>query len=232
MEKPNPSSGIKSWAEDDRPREKLQLKGKAALSDAELIAILLGSGSRNETAVELAKKILLSANHDLNRLGKLSLEELTQFKGVGTAKAINIITALEVGKRRRLSQAEALPRVTNSADLYELIQPILGDLPHEEFWVIFLNNHNRVLAKKCISKGGLTGTMADTRLIFKEALLLNSTSIVLVHNHPSGNLKPSRPDQLLTKKLKDAGQVMDVPVLDHIIVTDVHYFSFADEGLM
>lgn len=232
MEKPNPSSGIKSWAEDDRPREKLQLKGKAALSDAELIAILLGSGSRNETAVELAKKILLSANHDLNRLGKLSIEELTQFKGVGTAKAINIITALEVGKRRRLSQAEALPRVTNSADLYELIQPILGDLPHEEFWVIFLNNHNRVLAKKCISKGGLTGTMADTRLIFKEALLLNSTSIVLVHNHPSGNLKPSRPDQLLTKKLKDAGQVMDVPVLDHIIVTDVHYFSFADEGLM
>lgn len=224
--------GIKSWAEDDRPREKLLLKGRAALSDAELIAILLGSGSRNETAVDLAKRILAAAENHLSQLGRFSIKELTAFKGVGEAKAINIITAMELGKRRRQTEAIERKKLMGSASVFEVLQPLIGDLPHEEFWVIFLGAANRLIDKRCVSKGGITGTMADVRMIFKEALMLNATSILLAHNHPSGSVTPSHPDILLTKKMKEAGNIMDVKVLDHLIVTEHQYYSFADEGLM
>lgn len=227
-----PSKGIKSWAEDDRPREKLLLKGKAALSDAELIAILLGSGSRNETAVDLAKRILQSVNGNLNELGRLGVPELTKFKGIGEAKAISIITALEIGKRRRMSEALERKKVTSSAQAFEVLQPLIGDLNHEEFWVVYLSASNKVLATRCISKGGITGTMADTRIIFKEALHLNSTAMILAHNHPSGNLKPSQADKNLTKSLTKAGDLMDIKVMDHLIITEHQYYSFADEGEM
>lgn len=226
------SKGIKSWAEDDRPREKLLLKGKAALSDAELIAILLGSGSRDETAVDLAKRILQSVNGNLNELGRLGVPELTKFKGIGEAKAISVITALELGKRRRMSEALERKKVTSSAQAFEVLQPLIGDLSHEEFWVLYLSASNKVLAHRCISKGGITGTMADTRMIFKEALHLNSTAMILAHNHPSGNLMPSQADKNLTKSLIRAGELMEIRVMDHLIVTEHQYFSFADEGEM
>jgi len=226
------SKGIKSWAEDDRPREKLLLKGKVALSDAELIAILLGSGSRNETAVDLAKRILLSVNGNLNELGRLGVPELTKFKGIGEAKAISVITALEIGKRRRMSEALERKKIISSSQAFEVFQPLIGDLNHEEFWVAYLSSSNKVLATRCISKGGITGTMADTRMIFKEALHLNSTAMILAHNHPSGNLKPSQADKNLTRSLIKAGELMDIKVMDHLIITEHQYFSFADDGEM
>lgn len=232
MDYPETNKGIKSWAEDDRPREKLLLKGKAALSDAELIAILLGSGSRSETAVDLAKRILLSVNANLNELGRLGVPELIKFKGIGEAKAISVITALELGKRRRMAEALQRKKVVSSAHAFEVLQPLIGDLPHEEFWVIYLSNSNKVLATRCISKGGMTGTMADTRMIFKEGLHLNATAMILAHNHPSGNLKPSHPDKTLTNKLIKAGELMDIKVMDHLIVTEHQYYSLADEGEM
>ncbi len=224
------NGGIKSWAEDDRPREKLLLKGKAALSDAELIAILLGSGSRNETAVDLAKRILAAAQYNLNELGRFEVNALRQFKGVGEAKAIGIITALELGKRRRQSEALERKKVVSSAQAFEVLQPLIGDLPHEEFWGVFLSTSNRILTTRCISKGGFTGTMADVRMVFKEALLLNATALVLAHNHPSQSLKPSHPDRLLTKKMAEAGQLMDIKLMDHLIISEHGYYSFADEG--
>lgn len=224
--------GIKSWAEDDRPREKLLLKGRAALSDAELLAILLGSGSRNETAVDLAKRVLASVNHNLGQLGRLSVKDLTQFKGIGEAKAISVITALELGKRRRQSEAMVQKEVIGAAGAFEILQPIIGDLPHEEFWAVFLSASNKVIATQCISKGGLTGTLADVRMIFKEAIMLNSPGVVLAHNHPSGAAKPSHTDKSLTKRLKEAGDLMDIKLLDHLIITEHQYFSFADEGML
>lgn len=227
---PEPNKGIKSWAEDDRPREKLLLKGRAALSDAELIAILIGSGSRNETAVDLSKKILASVNYNLNELGRLGVNDLTRFKGIGEAKAISIITALELGKRRRQSEALERRRVVGSAQAFEVLQPLIGDLPHEEFWVIFLSGSNKVIRTGCISSGGIAGTMADVRMIFKEALNTNAVAIVLAHNHPSGNVNPSHSDETLTKKMVKAGHVMDIKVLDHLIITEHQYYSFADEG--
>ncbi|MFK5891483.1 MAG: DNA repair protein RadC [Flavobacteriaceae bacterium] len=224
--------GIKSWHEADRPREKLLKKGCFALSDAELIAILIGSGSRNETAVDLAKRILASVDYNLQTLAKLSVEDLMQFKGIGEAKAISIITALELGKRRRLEKALEIKKITSSKSVYELMQPLLGDLKHEEFWVLFLNNANVVLSKQCLSKGGLTGTLVDTRLVFKPALSQLATGIILCHNHPSGTLKPSDSDKQLTQKIKDAGLTLDIKILDHLIITEKAYFSFADEGLI
>jgi len=224
--------GIKSWHEADRPREKLLNKGCFALSDAELIAILIGSGSRNETAVDLAKRILASVDYNLQSLAKLSVEELMQFKGIGEAKAISIITALELGKRRRLEKALKIKKITSSKSVYELMQPLLGDLKHEEFWILFLNNANVVLSKQCLSKGGLTGTLVDTRLVFKPALAQLATGIILCHNHPSGTLNPSESDKQLTQKITRAGQTLDIKVLDHLIITEKAYFSFADEGLL
>lgn len=223
---------IKYWAEDDKPREKLMLKGKSALSDAELIAILIGSGSRNESAVELSKRILLASDNNLNSLGKLSLKQLTVFKGIGEAKAITIIAALELGRRRRTEESLELKKITSSKAVFEIMQPIIGELPHEEFWVLFLNNSNKVIYKAQISKGGITGTVVDTRIIYKTALEHNATSVILVHNHPSGTLIASEADKQITRKLKEAGKHLDILVLDHVIVTEKSYFSFADDGIL
>jgi len=227
----NKPVSIKSWAEDDRPREKLILKGKSALSDAELIAILIGSGNRNESAVDLSKRILNSIQNKLNKLGKLSVSDLTKFNGIGEAKAISIITALELGRRRRLEEALITPKITSSKSVFEIMQPLIGELQHEEFWIIYLNNSNQVLTKEQLSKGGLTGTLVDVRLVFKKAIDIYATAIILCHNHPSGKLKPSNADKIITSKLKTAGETLDIKVLDHLIITENAYFSFADESL-
>jgi len=226
----NKPASIKLWAEDDRPREKLLLKGKSALSDAELIAILIGSGSRSESAVDLSKRILSSIDNNLNKLGKLSVSDLQKFKGIGDAKAISIITALELGRRRRLEEALESPKITSSKSVFNIMQPLIGELQHEEFWIVYLNNSNKVLHKEQSSKGGLTGTLVDVRLVFKKAIELFSTAIILCHNHPSGKLQPSNADKLLTKKLKEAGDTLDIKVLDHLIITENDYFSFADDN--
>lgn len=223
---------IKHWNEDDRPREKLLLKGRMALSDAELIAILIGSGSRNESAVALSKRILNTANNNLNELGKFGINELTQFKGIGEAKAISIIAAMELGRRRRLSEVIERKQISSSQSVYNYFQPIIGELPHEEFWILYLNNSNKIIKSDQLSKGGITGTLVDVRLVFKEALQVGAVSIILAHNHPSGTLKPSQSDIQLTKKLKAAGDSLDIKVLDHLIVTEKAYFSFADENLL
>jgi DNA repair protein RadC len=223
---------IKAWAEEDRPREKLTLKGKNALSDAELIAILISSGNKNETAVELSKKILSSINNNLNKLGKLTISDLTQFNGIGEAKAISIIAALELGRRRKNAEVKKNPSVKSSNDAYSIISDVLSDLPHEEFWVIYLNKKNEVIKKENISKGGIDGTIADTKIIFKHAIEQLASAIILCHNHPSGNLKPSNADIKLTKKLKETGLMLDTSVLDHLIIGEKDYFSFADEGII
>ena len=225
-------SGIKSWAEDDRPREKLISKGKFALTDAELVAILIGSGSREETAVGLSQKILASVKNNLNGLSKLSIIDLQKFKGIGEAKAISIITALELGRRRRLEEAMELPIITSSKAVFEIMQPLIGELAHEEFWIVFLNNSNKVLNKLQLSIGGLTGTLVDPRLVFKKAIDCNATAIILCHNHPSGKLTPSEADKQITKKLVAGGLTLDIKVLDHLIITENAYFSFADENIL
>lgn len=222
---------INQWAEDDRPREKLLLKGKSVLSDSELLAILIGSGSRNESAVQLCQRVLKSVDANLNQLGKLSVSQLVQFKGIGEAKAISIIAALELGRRRREEDVIERKKITSSKAVFDIMQPIIGELPHEEFWVIYLNNSNKVIHKTQISKGGITGTVVDTRIVFKTAFENHATSIILCHNHPSGKLEPSEPDKQITKKIKTAGDVVDVKVLDHIIVTEKSYFSFQDTGI-
>jgi DNA repair protein RadC len=222
---------IKHWSEDDKPREKLILKGKSVLSDAELIAILIGSGSRNESAVSLSKRILLSVNNNLNALGKLSLKQLMEFKGIGEAKAVTIAAALELGRRRRTAEMPDFFKITSSKAVFEIMQPIIGDLLHEEFWVLYLNNANKVIHKAQLSKGGITGTIVDVRLIFKLALEHNATAIILSHNHPSGKLVASDADREITKKLTFAGEQLDIKVLDHIIITEKGYLSFQDEGI-
>lgn len=222
---------IKDWALEDRPREKLIAKGLQSLSDAELVAILIGSGNREETAVELSKRILKSAENNLNILGKLNLNDLQKFKGIGDAKAITIVAALELGRRRKLSEIIEKKIIRSSKDIFEFFHPVLADLPHEEFWVVFLNRSNKIIDKLKISQGGLSGTVIDVRLIMKSAIEKLASSIILCHNHPSGNLKPSKSDIDITKKLRDAGEIMEIKVLDHIIVTDESYFSFADEGI-
>jgi DNA repair protein RadC len=222
---------ITNWSEDDKPREKLMLKGKSVLSDAELIAILIGSGSRNESAVDLSKRILASVDHNLNALGKLSIAQLINFKGIGEAKAISIIAAMELGRRRRNEDVIELTKITSSNAVFEVMQPIIGELPHEEFWVLFLNNSNKILFKTQLSKGGMTGTIVDVRIVFKIAFEQNATAIILTHNHPSGKLLASDADIQITKKIKTAGQQLDIPVLDHIIITETGYYSFVDEGI-
>ena len=222
---------IANWSEDDKPREKLMLKGKSVLSDAELIAILIGSGSRNESAVDLSKKILASVDNNLNALGKVSISQLMNFKGIGEAKAISIIAALELGRRRRAEEVVELKKVTSSKVIFEIMQPIIGELPHEEFWIIYLNNSNKVISKSQLSKGGITGTLVDIRIVFKTALEMGATALILCHNHPSGTLIPSDADRQITRKLKLAGDSLEIKVLDHLIVTETSYFSFADEGI-
>lgn len=232
MEETTGSFSIKYWAEDDKPREKLMLKGKIALSDAELIAILIGSGSRNESAVELSKRILKSVDNNLNALGKLSVKQLMTFKGIGEAKAVTIAAAAELGRRRREEDTVDLKKVTSSKAVYEIMQPLIGELPHEEFWVLYLNNSNKVIYKSQLSKGGITGTIVDVRLAFKLALEHNATGMILVHNHPSGALQASEPDRQITKQMQQAGQSLSVNILDHVIVTEKAYLSFADEGFL
>ena len=223
---------IKCWAEEDRPREKMLAKGKQSLSDAELIAILLGSGSTEQTAVGLAQSILASTNNDLNELGRCSLSHFMKFKGIGEAKAITIAAALEIGRRRQLTAIKDRPRITCSKDIYNVIAPLLMDLPHEEFWILLLNQANRVIGREQISLGGTSATVVDARIVFRKALEGKASSIALVHNHPSGNLHPSESDLQLTKKLVEAGKSLDIVILDHLIIGGQGYYSFIDEGKM
>ena len=223
---------IKSWAAEDRPREKLMLKGTGALSDAELIAILLGSGTAKLSAVELSKIILQHVNNNLNELAKLTVKDLVKIKGIGEAKAITIIAALELGRRRKGQEPGDKTKLIASRSAFEIIQGDLMDLPHEEFWVLLVNRAHRLIRKKRISEGGVTGTVADPKIIFKLALEELATGVILVHNHPSGNLNPSQHDLDLTKKLKEAGKFLEIQLLDHLIIAGNKYFSFADEGLM
>lgn len=232
MQEKQTSFSIKNWSQDDQPREKLLYKGKAALSDAELVAILIGSGSKNESAVELCKRILASVDNNLSALGKLSIKQLMEFKGIGEAKAITIAAALELGRRRRGEDALEKKQITSSKSVFELMQPIIGELQHEEFWIIYLNNSNKVLQKNQLSKGGITGTLVDVRLVLKTALEVGATSLILAHNHPSGTLKPSEADKQITSKLKIAAQSLDIKVLDHLIITENAYFSFADASIL
>jgi DNA repair protein RadC len=222
---------INQWAEDDRPREKFLLKGKSTLSDSELLAILIGSGSRNESAVQLCQRILASSKNNLNTLGKMSVSQLMQFKGIGEAKAISIAAALELGRRRRAEDAIELKKITSSKAVFDIMQPIIGELPHEEFWVLYLNNSNNVIYKAQLSKGGITGTVVDIRIIFKMAFEQNATGLILSHNHPSGKLIASEADLKITKRVKEAGQTLEIQVLDHLIITENGYLSFQDEGI-
>jgi len=222
---------IKSWAEEDRPREKLSAQGRRALTDAELIAILIGSGSRTESAVELSKRILHHYGNDLNNLGKASINELSKFKGIGEAKAISIIAALEVGRRRNETEAKAPDSINTSKDAFNIMHRYFLDLSHEEFWVILLGRSGKVIAKELVSKGGISGTVADPRIIFHIALQHHAVSVVLIHNHPSGNLKPSQQDIELTKKIVAAGRMLEINIFDHLIITNEGYYSFADEGM-
>ncbi len=226
------NGSIKSWAEDDRPREKMMLKGRNTLSDAELLAILLGTGTRDLSAVELAQVLLQSVNNDLANFSKYSINELKKFKGIGEAKAVGIVAALELGRRRKETETKAKVKISSSKQVYEHMRSYLSDLQHEEFFVIYVNRANEIVQTKQISIGGLSGTIADGKVIFKQALELCAHGLILVHNHPSGQLKPSDPDRQLTKKMVEFGKYIDLCVLDHLIYTDSGYFSFADEGIL
>ena len=223
---------IKDWAEEDRPREKLLKNGSRSLTDAELIAILIGSGNTEETAVELSKRILSTSGNNLNELGRKSIDYLQSFKGIGEAKAITIVAALELGKRRREAEVFSKKTITVSNDAFEYFLPLLGDLNHEEFWVLLLDRGNKIQDSFRISQGGISGTVIDVRIILKPALEKQSSNIILCHNHPSGTLQPSQADRQITTKIKDAAKLMDISVLDHIIIGQNKYFSFADEGIL
>lgn len=225
-------TGIKLWAEADRPREKLLRHGRRHLTDAELVAILIGSGNWEESALDLSKRILASCNNNLDALGRLSVKSLSAFKGIGEAKAVAIVAALELGRRRKEATKDDFVLISSSQDSYDQLLPVFSDLDHEEFWVLLLNRANFVIGKYLISIGGLSGTIADPKVIFKTALEYNAAYIILAHNHPSGNLKPSKEDLQLTKKLVSGGEMMDIVVLDHLIITNKAYFSFNDEGLI
>lgn len=227
-----PRIPIKAWAEEDRPREKFMLKGRHTLSDAELLAILIGTGNVEETAVELSRRILQENENNLYKLSRTNVQELSRFKGIGSTKAITILAALELGKRRKESLDTERKKITSSQDVMDIFQPLLGDLLHEEFWILFLNRANRVINKQQISVGGMSGTVADPRMIFKAALDQKAVSIILCHNHPSGNNQPSQSDIQLTRNLFEAGKVLEIMVLDHLIITQGSFYSFADEGLL
>jgi len=223
---------IRQWAKDDRPREKLLLKGPGALSNSELLAILILNGTRQKTALDLAKEVLKLGSDNLNKLGKLSIKELMKVKGIGEAKAITITAALELGRRRQAAQFIEKNIVSSSKDVAAYLQNLVKDFNHEVFAVLFLNRANKINHFEIVSKGGITGTVADPRIILRKALEEEAVSIILCHNHPSGSLKPSRADEELTKKIKEAASYLDIKLLDHIIVSDEGYFSFADEGLL
>jgi DNA repair protein RadC len=223
---------IKNWPQQDRPREKLILKGTPALSDAELIAILLSTGTTTMSAVDVAKKLLSSVANNLHQLAMLTVKDLMKVHGIGEAKAIAIVAALELGRRKRDMEGDEKIKITSSKDAYQVIKPHLLDLPHEEFWVIFVNRANRVMRTNQISQGGVAGTVADPKIIFKNALQELASGIIIAHNHPSGNLNPSQADIDLTKKVKEGGRLLEIQVLDHLIIAGQKYFSFADEGLL
>ena len=226
------STGIKDWALEDRPREKLLSKGMTSLSNAELLAILIRSGGPEASAVELARQILKEAGNNLQELGRRSVSDLVKHNGMGPVKAITIVAALELGRRRKKSELRDKVRISGSQDVYALFQPLIADLSHEEFWVLLLNRSNRVIDNIRISQGGISGTVIDVRLILKNALDRLASSLILCHNHPSGNLKPSEADIKITSKITHAGKTMDIQLLDHIIIADNSYFSFSDEGLV
>ncbi len=221
---------IKNWAIEDRPREKLLQKGARVLSDAELIAILIGSGTYKLSAVDLARQLLQRSGNNLNNLGKLTVKDLMKFKGIGEAKAISVVAALELGKRRKQEEISSSQSIKSSKDVYEIFEPLVSDLPHEEFWILLLNRSNRIIGKSKVSQGGVAGTVIDTKLIMKSAIENLASSIILCHNHPSGNLNPSGSDIDITNKIKTAANCLDMKLLDHIIVTDHSYYSFLDEG--
>ena len=223
---------IKHWAKDDRPREKLLMKGAESLSDSELLAILIVNGTRSKTAIDLAKEILILGKNNLPELGKLSVKELMKIKGIGEAKAITIVAALEIGRRRQAMNYREKAVMTSSSDVANYLQSLLKDYRHEVFAVLFLNRANKINHFQIVSEGGITGTVADPRIILKKALEEDAVSIILCHNHPSGSLKPSGADQELTKKIKEAAKFFDIKVLDHLIVSDAGYYSFADEGIL
>jgi len=221
---------IKDWDNMDKPREKLLAKSKEALSDAELLAIILGSGNREKSAVELAKEILNKSSKNINALAKLSVKDLMNFKGIGEAKAISIIAALELGRRKVESIVLENKKISSSKDVFEYLLPVLDDKPYEEFWIVLLSQSNKILSRELISSGGLTGASADPRKIFKIALDKLAASIILAHNHPSGNLQASESDIAITQKISNAGKLLDIKVLDHLIIGDSKYYSFADDG--
>jgi len=223
---------IKNWALEDRPREKLMNHGTQSLSDTELLAILLGSGTRNISAVDLARQILESAGNNLHQLGKASISELKQIKGVGQAKALLLLSAFELGRRRNLTDTITKHKITSSNDAFKLFHPILGDIPHEEFWILLLNRSNQIIEKVRISQGGVSGTVIDTRLILRFAIEKLASGLILCHNHPSGNNQPSEPDKKITEKIQSAAGFMEINLLDHIIIADKTFFSFADEGIL
>lgn len=220
---------LNQWAEEDRPREKMMNKGVSALTNAELLAILIGSGNTEETAVDLMQRILAGCNNNLNTLGKMSVEELCVFKGIGPAKAITIGAASELGKRRALSRQEERQVIRSSVDIYTYFQPLLCDAPVEECWILLLNQANKVICSNRISAGGISETAVDIRCIFREAILKRATSVILCHNHPSGSIRPSQQDDYLTGQLKKAGSLMNIRLLDHVIITDGEYYSYADD---
>ena len=223
---------IKTWAEDDRPREKLLKKGKQWLSDAELLAILIGSGSREETAVGLSQRILNAMENNLHELGKCSVQQLQKFKGIGEAKALTITAALELGRRRQLMSIKDRPQVKSSKDAFNVLAPLLVDLGREEFWILLLNRANKVLSREQISSGGVSGTVVDAKVVFQKSIEGQASSLILCHNHPSGNLQPSQADIDLTRKLKKAGEMLDISILDHLIIAETGFYSFADEGII
>ena len=232
MDNYNPNVSIKSWSEEDQPREKLMLKGRSHLSNAELIAILIGSGNRDDSAVELSRKILAKNENKIERVAKCSIQDLMKFKGIGEAKAISIIAALELGRRRKLETKEEKPIIVSSVDAFQVLNPLLADKPLEEFWIVLLNQKNRVISSHLISSGGVSGTVADVRVILKLAIEALASGLVLSHNHPSGSVKPSDPDKRLTSKIIKAAELLNVKVLDHIIIGDGEYYSFADENIL
>ena len=221
---------IKEWSEDDRPREKLMARGEAALTNAELLAILIGSGTRQKSAVELMQDILRVCDGKLSRLSKMSVTELMAFNGIGEAKAITLKAAAEIGRRRTMERADDCTQMANASQVYDYMHPLMQDLPHEEFWAILLNNSSRIIKRTRISTGGLTATAVDLRMVLKEALLADATCIIVCHNHPSGQLHPSRDDQLLTERLHSALNQINIKLLDHVIITDGTYYSFAEDG--
>lgn len=226
------SSKITDWALEDRPREKLMEKGTSSLTDAELLAILINSGTRSKSAVDLGRELLGTVSNNLNNLGKLSISDLRNISGIGPARAVVIAAALELGRRRKLAEVPELPQIKCSKDVADIFQPLLSDIPHEEFWILFLNRSNKVISRIRISQGGVSGTVTDVRIIMKKAIELLASGIIVCHNHPSGNLNPSESDTKITQKIKEAGNIMDVQLLDHLIVTDKSYYSFADNGLI